>query len=260
MLVLSCSVVGGIRVVKVAADGGQRPKSGKGDTEGPTPAPATCLNVAGEYTRGPEASDWVSFTQSGCSGVLSLDLGTFEFTVSGNEISAPDVGLTGEISAGPPYTITWSNGAIYTPGRATQGPAPAPTCLNVAGEYTRGPEASDWVAMEQSGCSGVLNLDLGTFEFTVSGNEISVPDVGFTGEISAGPPYTITWSNGAIYAPGRATQDTEGPTPAPAPTRPAPTPPVPTPPAPTPPGYTFACLQPGCWCPTGFALQGTMCV
>merc|ERR1719416_99182 len=184
MLVLSCSVVGGIRVVKVAADGGQRPKSGKGDTEGPTPAPATCLNVAGEYTRGPEASDWVSFTQSGCSGVLSLDLGTFEFTVSGNEISVPDVGLTGEISAGPPYTITWSNGAIYTPGRATQ--------------------------------------------------------------------------------------DTEGPTPAPAPTRPAPTPPVPTPPAPTPPaptppaptptGYTFACIQPGCWCPTGFALQGTTCV
>ena len=28
----------------------------------------------------------------------------------------------------------------------------------------------------------------------------------------------------------------------------------------TPTGYTFACIQPGCRCPTGFALQGTTCV
>jgi len=179
-----------------------------------------------------------------------LDLGTFEFTVSGNEISAPDAGLTGEISAGPPYTITWANGAIYTPGRATRAPSAAPTtCVNVAGEYTRGPEASDRVTVTQSGCSGVLSLDLGTFEFTVSGNEISAPDAGLTGEISAGPPYTITWANGAIYTP------VQGPAPSP----PAP-PSMPTqaPPSPTPDAPVLPC--PLGWCFAGFDCVNGVCV
>merc|ERR1719416_366621 len=33
-----------------------------------------------------------------------------------------------------------------------------------------------------------------------------------------------------------------------------------TPSVSAPAGYTFPCIQPGCWCPTGFALQGTTCV
>lgn len=89
--------------------------SEQGFASGKCQPPQACLNVAGEYTRGPAASDWVTMTQRGCSGVLNLDVGTFEFTVSGAVISAPAAGVTAEISAGPPYTITWSNGAIYTP-------------------------------------------------------------------------------------------------------------------------------------------------